>query len=164
MENVPALACLRDVLQGQYAEMGWKTPSAGSVAEPRHCIKCLAIAHTPSPMVGINEDLTRSFEKCVRPQKRQFPRQTRARSLISGRFISSSWLLTPLQKEMSNAQEKHSCRGKRLDRRSRHRRDEALPLGAGRKWQEAGHGAHIAVDGCHHSDGADSTVEGQTSI
>ena len=50
-------------------------------------------------------------------------------------------LLTPLQKEISNAQERHSCRGKRLDSRSRHRRVEALPPGADRRWKEAGHGA-----------------------
>ena len=60
-------------------------------------------------------------------------------------------LRTPLQKEMSNSQATHSCRGKRLDRRSRPRRDEALPPGADRKWQEA----RVVVDECHHSGGAD---------
>ena len=69
-----------------------------------------------------------------------------------------------LCREMSNAQARHSCRGKWLDRRSRHRRDEALPSTAHRKWQEAGHGACITVDGCHHSGGADGTVGRQTWI
>ena len=51
-----------------------------------------------------------------------------------------------------------------LERRSRHRRDEALSPGAGRKWQEAGFGARVAVDGCHHSGETDSTLGGQTWI
>ena len=42
-------------------------------------------------------------------------------------------LLTALPKQMANAQERHSCRGKRLNHRSRHRRDEALSPGAHRK-------------------------------
>ena len=42
----------------------------------------------PLPTVGIHSDITRSFEKCVRPQKQQSPKQTRARSQISERFIS----------------------------------------------------------------------------
>ena len=52
-------------------------------------------------------------------------------------------LRTPLQKEMSNSQARHSCRGKRLDCRSRPRRDEELSPGADRKWQEAGFGARV---------------------
>ena len=44
---------------------------------------------------------------------------------------------------MSNSQARHSCRGKRLDHCSRPRRDEALPPGADRKWQEAGLGTRI---------------------
>ena len=38
--------------------------------------------------LGTHGDITRSFEKCVRPQKQQSPKQTRARSQISERFIS----------------------------------------------------------------------------
>ena len=33
-----------------------------------------------------------------------------------------------------------------------------------RKWQEAGLGARVVVDGCHHSGGADGTVGEQVSI
>ena len=42
----------------------------------------------PLPTVGTHGDITRYFEKCVRPQKQQSPKQIRARSQISGRFIS----------------------------------------------------------------------------
>ena len=35
--------------------------------------------------------------------------------------------------DIIRAQENHSCRGKGLDLRCRHRRDEALPPDAGRK-------------------------------
>ena len=45
--------------------------------------------------------------------------------------------------------------GSGLDRRSQPRRDEALSPGADRKWQEAGLGARVVVDGIHHSVGAD---------
>ena len=48
--------------------------------------------------------------------------------------------------------------------RSQARRDEALPPGADRKWQEVGFGARVVVDGCHHSGGADGTVGGQALI
>ena len=65
-----------------------ETPNAGSVAGPRHCITCSAIARMPLPTVGTHGDISRSFEKCVRPQKQQSPKQTRARSQISERFIS----------------------------------------------------------------------------
>ena len=41
---------------------------------------------------------------------------------------------------------------------------EALSPGADRKWQQAGLGARVVVDGCHHSGGADDTVGGQASI
>ena len=58
------------------------------MAGPRHCITCSAIARMPLPTVGTHGDITRSFEKCVRPQKQQSPKQTRARSQISERFIS----------------------------------------------------------------------------
>ena len=66
---------------------------------------------------------------------------------------------TPLQKEISNSQARHSCRHKRLDRRSRPRKDKALPPDADRKWQEAGLGARVVVDGCHHSGGGDGTLQ-----
>ena len=75
-----------------------------------------------------------------------------------------SGVRTPLKKEMSNFQARHSCRGKRLDCRSRPRRDEALSPGVDRKWQEDGFGVRVVADGCHHSGGADGTVGGQASI
>ena len=51
-----------------------------------------------------------------------------------------------LCRKRSNSQERHSCRGKRLDCLSRRRKDEALSPGADRKWQEAGLGARVVVD------------------
>ena len=39
-------------------------------------------------MFGTHGDITRSFEKCVMSQKQQSPKQTRARSQSSERFIS----------------------------------------------------------------------------
>ena len=62
--------------------------NSGSLAEPRHCITFSAIARMPLPTVGAHGDITRFFEKCVRPQKQQSPKQTRARSQSSERFIS----------------------------------------------------------------------------
>ena len=38
--------------------------------------------------VSTHGGITRSFEKCVRPQKQQSPKQTRAQSQSSKRFIS----------------------------------------------------------------------------
>ena len=148
VKDVPAPTCLRDKTScppGTICRGGvwWKTPNAGSVAGPRHCITWSAIARMPLPMVGTHGDITRSFEKWVR-QKQQLPKQTRARKQTSERFIFARRFLTPLRKEMSNAEKRYSCRY----RRSRYRRDEALAPAA-----EAGHG--VAVDGWHHSGGTD---------
>ena len=108
-------------------------------------------------------DITRSFEKCGRKSSSLQSKLAHDRKSAKDLFLARG-LCTPLQKEMSNSQARHSCRGKRLDCRSRPRRDEALSPGADRKWQEAGFGARVVVNGCHHSGGADGTVGGQASI
>lgn len=50
------------------------TPSAGSVQDTAsHALAC-----TPLPMVGTCGSTTRSFKKCVLPQKQLSPKQIRA--------------------------------------------------------------------------------------
>ena len=87
----------------------------------------------PLQTVGTLGEITRFFEKSVRPcesslQSKLAPNRKAAKDLFLARRLR-----TPLQKEMSNSQASHSCKGKLLDRRSRPRRDEALPPGAYRK-------------------------------
>ena len=98
---------------------------------------CSAIGHMSLPMVGMRGDITRSFEKFVKPQKALLAHDRKS----SVDLFCMLRLLTPLQKEMSNAKEIHSCRGKRLVRRSRYRRFEAL---------------------LHHSGGTNGRIGGQT--
>ena len=90
MEDVPAPTCFRDkvsvrpvALQGQFTEVGFGG---------RHQMRALWLnrdtASQAQQMPLPTGDITRSFEKCVRPHKQQSPKQTRARSQSSERFIS----------------------------------------------------------------------------
>ena len=67
--------------------------------------KFSATAHMPLPMVGIHGDITRSFEKCVRPLKQQLPKQTRARSQSSGRISCETASHTSAKRDVKRSGE-----------------------------------------------------------
>ena len=85
MKDVPAPGCLRDkvsvrpiAFQGQFAEMGCNgrrqvrvlgpNRDTASCTQQLHICPCQYVRYE----VDIRGDITRSFKKCVRPQKQQF--------------------------------------------------------------------------------------------
>ena len=94
MEDFPAPACLcnkvsvRELPTGNNLQRKTTRIYGGIYGGTETLHICSATAHMLLSTVSIHGDITRSFEKCVKPQKQQFPNQTRARSKISGRFIS----------------------------------------------------------------------------